>query len=89
MSARQLAGATDARREVLVGGVWRVGELRMWSQRDDGSWDRNVQWRPAGEPTRRFGTFWADLSEESLQTSRRLNVLATGARDFSRPYAAV
>lgn len=34
--------------EVLVSGVWRVGELRMWSQLKDGLWQGNVQWRPSG-----------------------------------------
>ena len=31
--------------EVLVDGVWCDGELRMWTLREDGSWQGNVQWR--------------------------------------------
>ena len=46
--------------EVLVDGVWCEGELRMWSQREDGTWQADVQWRPNGEPTRRLHTFAAD-----------------------------
>ena len=45
--------------EVLVDGIWHVAELRMWSQLADGSWVANVQWRPAGEATRRLETFAA------------------------------
>jgi hypothetical protein len=45
--------------EVLVDGVWRVGELRMWHQDADGAWLAQVQWRP-DEPTRIIGTFPAD-----------------------------
>ena len=47
--------------EVLVDGVWCVGELRMWSQREDGSRQGDVQWRANGEPIRRLDTFTADL----------------------------
>ena len=43
--------------EVLVHGLWCDGELRMWTQREDGSWEGNVQWCPNGEPTRRLDTF--------------------------------
>ena len=46
--------------EVLVDGLWCEGELRMWTQREDGSWHGDVQWRPDGEPTRRLDTFAAD-----------------------------
>ena len=53
--------------EVLVDGVWRVGELgmwrvgelRMWSQDADGAWQGRVQYRP-DEPTRMIATFPAD-----------------------------
>jgi hypothetical protein len=37
--------------EVLVDGAWCDGELRMWTQREDGSWWGNVAWRPPGEHT--------------------------------------
>jgi hypothetical protein len=47
--------------EVLVDAVWCDGELRMRTQRDDGSWKGNVQWRSNGEPTRRLDTFVADF----------------------------
>ena len=40
--------------EVLVDGVWCEGELRMRTQREDGTWQPDVQWRPNGEPTRRL-----------------------------------
>ena len=46
--------------EVLVDGVWRVGELRMSRQDDDGSWLGQVQYRP-DEPTRVIATFPAEL----------------------------
>jgi hypothetical protein len=46
--------------EVLVDGAWCDGELRMWTQREDGSWWGNVAWRPPGEHTRRLGTFLAE-----------------------------
>ena len=45
--------------EVLVDGVWRVGELRMWRQEHDGSWLGQVQYRP-DEPTRVIATFPAE-----------------------------
>ena len=45
--------------EVLVDGVGCEGA--SWTQREDGSWRGNVQWRPNGEPTRRLDTFVADL----------------------------
>ena len=55
--------APGERPDVEVASRRRVvdGELRMWSQRDDGSWWADVQWRPSGEPTRRLDTFAADL----------------------------
>lgn len=46
--------------EVLVDGQWRPGEVRMQTQLDDGTWELNVQWQPAGEQTRRIDTFTAD-----------------------------
>ncbi|WP_067428588.1 hypothetical protein [Nocardioides jensenii] len=30
--------------EVLVDGGWWFGEVRMWTQDDDGSWSANVSW---------------------------------------------
>ena len=46
--------------EVQVNGRWLPGELRQWSQHEDGSWWGNVQYRPTDEPTRHYGTFSAD-----------------------------
>ena len=46
--------------EALVSGVWCEGELRMWPQLEHGSWQGNVQWQPAGEPTRYLDTIAAD-----------------------------
>jgi hypothetical protein len=42
--------------EVLVDGVWREGELRMWIQREDGTWWAQVTWR-SGPGSSRIGTF--------------------------------
>ena len=56
--------------EVLLDGVWLTGELRMWSQREDGSWWGNVQWRPANDPTRMIGTFPAErIREDTVNRS--------------------
>ena len=32
--------------EVLVDGAWWQGELRMWTQHDDGTWTAKVQYQP-------------------------------------------
>jgi hypothetical protein len=50
--------------EVLVDGVGRTGELRMWVRREDGTWWGQVQWRP-DEPTRVLGTFPAEQIRET------------------------
>jgi hypothetical protein len=45
--------------EVLVDGTWYPGELRMWTQGEDGSWSANVMWsRASGE--NRLDTFPSD-----------------------------
>ena len=56
--------------EVLVDGVWCVGELRMWSHREDGSWVGDVQWRPTNEPTRMLGTFPASEIRRATNEGR-------------------
>ncbi len=43
--------------EVLVGGVWCPGELRMWTQTDDDTWTAQLQYRPPGTHTRVIDTF--------------------------------
>lgn len=45
--------------EVLVAGSRWPGELRMWTQRRDGSWHAQVSWRPAGGSAH-IDTFRAD-----------------------------
>jgi hypothetical protein len=47
--------------EVSVDGVWCKGELRMWIQREDGSWWGQVQWR--GEPGMTFLDTFVPLGE--------------------------
>jgi hypothetical protein len=32
--------------EVLIDGAWCQGELRMWTQHDDGTWTAQVQYQP-------------------------------------------
>ena len=51
--------------EVLVNGLWLVGEVRKWSRREDGSWWANVRYRPIDEPTRHVGTFPAERIRET------------------------
>lgn len=46
--------------EVLVDDTWHPGELRMWTQHDDGAWTAQVQWRPDGQNSRRIDTFPRD-----------------------------
>ena len=31
--------------EVVVNGLWCDGQLRVWTQREDGSWHGDVEWR--------------------------------------------
>lgn len=35
--------------EVCIDGAWCPGELRMWQQREDGSWWANVNWSRDGQ----------------------------------------
>jgi len=46
--------------EVLVDGVWFPGELRMWTQRDDGTWSADVRWSEGTGASSRLDTFPAD-----------------------------
>ena len=50
--------------EVLVHGHWLTGELRKWTQRDDGTWWGNIQYMPADEFTPHLGTFPAEWIRE-------------------------
>ena len=57
--------------EVLVEDAWRPGELRMWKPAGEEDWVAQVQWRPAGEHTRRIDDFAAaDVRETSADASR-------------------
>lgn len=53
--------------EVLVNGQWLVGELRVWTQQEDGSWWGDVRYRLRG-PTRHLGSFPAAQVCEHLPT---------------------
>jgi hypothetical protein len=46
--------------EALVDGVWCPGELRMWTQDDEGAWTAQVQYRPPGSHSRVIGAFPAE-----------------------------
>lgn len=50
--------------EVLVDGAWLAGEVRMQTQRDDGSWVLEVQYRLPGEHSSRIDSFAAELVRE-------------------------
>ena len=43
--------------EVLVDGTWCPGELRMWTQHDNGDWAADVQYRPPGAYSSHLATF--------------------------------
>ena len=49
--------------EVRVDGVWRCGQLRMWSRHDNGTWWAQVQWSRAPGETM-LGSFPAPLVRE-------------------------
>jgi hypothetical protein len=44
--------------EVLIGGTWYPGELRMWPPRSDGTWEGNVMYSTG--PADRLDTFPQD-----------------------------
>lgn len=46
--------------EVLVDGMWRPAEIRMWTRADDGSWTANVSWS-SGPTENRLDNFSAEL----------------------------
>ena len=46
--------------EVLVDGVWCRGELRMWTEHDEGAWTAQVQHQPPSSDSRVIGTLSAD-----------------------------
>jgi len=46
--------------EVLVDGVWCPGELRMWTQGDQGAWTAQVRYQPPDGDSRVIGAFSAD-----------------------------
>lgn len=50
--------------EVLVDDHWWPGELRMWTQHDDGTWTAQVQWRRRPADTH-IDTFPAERVRES------------------------
>jgi hypothetical protein len=57
--------------EVLVDDTRCPGELRMWTQDDDGTWAAQVQYQPPGTHTRVIGTFAADqVREDAVDRSR-------------------
>lgn len=45
--------------EVLIDGVWRPAEVRMWIHEDDGTWSANVSWS-SGVMENHLDTFPAD-----------------------------
>ena len=51
--------------EVLVEGVWCPGELRMWTQGDEGAWTAQVRYQPPAGGARVIGAFSADEVRES------------------------
>jgi len=51
--------------EVLVHGHWLTGELRSWTQRDDGTWWGHVQYRPTDERILDHGTFPTEWIREA------------------------
>jgi hypothetical protein len=54
-----------------VASVWCPGELRMWTQDDDGAWFAQVQYRPPGGHSRVIGAFPAeDVREDYTDHSR-------------------
>ena len=56
--------------EALVDGVWCPGELRMWTQDDEGAWTAQVQYRPPGSHSRVIGAFPAeDVREDTADRS--------------------
>lgn len=64
----------DERPDILVTieGVEYPGELRMWQQRDDGSWWAQVNWRSASGSTR-IDTVPADDVRADETEPRRAN----------------
>lgn len=50
--------------EVLGDGTRRPGELRMWTQDDDGAWEAQEQYRPPGSHSRVIGAFPAEHVRE-------------------------
>lgn len=44
--------------------LWCAGELRMWTQHDDGAWTAQVQWQRPAAGSRQIGTFPADRVRE-------------------------
>jgi hypothetical protein len=57
--------------EVLVDDTWCPGELRMWTQDDEGGWTAQVQYQPPGTHTREIGAFPADhVRKDTVDRSR-------------------
>ena len=57
--------------EILVDGTWCPGELRMWTQHDDGTWSAQAQFQPPGTHSLVIGAFPADqVREDAVDRSR-------------------
>ncbi|HZW45809.1 MAG TPA: hypothetical protein VFF32_15765 [Dermatophilaceae bacterium] len=57
--------------EALIDGQWRPGELRAWTQHEDGTRTFDVQYQPVGTNSRTIGTFTADeIRSDTVDRSR-------------------